>query len=581
MKTILTAIILLLAFGASSSAQFQLLGTAEEQMMNEFRITHNANYVTGALWSEESIDLQQRFELHFELMLGCENNGGAGLAFVMQKAGFATLGSGAGDLGFAGLRPCLAVEFDTYMDEFDVPHDHIAIMKNGPNHHSDNHLAGPVIANFALVDIEDCKNHKGKIIWEPGNQTLYVYFDGMMRLSYRGDIVKDIFYGSSTVYWGFTGSTGCTTNTQIVKILPTPPAPLEVEVKLEQPACGLGDMGSAKVTTNRWGSKYSCKWSTGDSYPEITNLEAGEYSVTVTNEWGEQVVKFFNIHDGSPIELEVDEKQRELIEVTGGQAPYQIITLKEFVIADSNSKVLYDKGEIITENVETLSFEVQEGAPNPRSFVEDSNPGRQIYEFLVIKAMDVKGCVKRHYFPIDKVEEVQPPVVEVPEPPQAPKPEIVENIPEVVNPVVTELTELTSSEGLGMLNGMPIIYEGDKPVSIGDRKIIHKKSKVLPVRSKVIKITVWDTEEIDGDIVSLNYNGRWILQNYQLKRKKKKLRVQLVPDQDNYLILYAHNEGSRPPNTAAFAIVDSRGVQHIALSSDLESCGTINFNYRE
>ncbi len=576
MKKAIILIALLLAILQQVHAQFVLLGTAKEQMQNEFRITHNANYVTGALWSEEPVDLNQRFELHFELMLGCENNGGAGLAFVFQKVGFSSLGSGEGDLGFAGLAPSLAVEFDTYMDEFDVPHDHIAIMKNGPNHNSSNHLAGPVIANFAIVDIEDCKDHKGKIIWEPMNQTLYVYFDGMMRLSYRGDIVKEIFYGAPTVYWGFTGATGCTTNTQIVKILPTPPAPLEVDVKIEQPQCGLANSGSAKVTTNRWGSKYSCKWSTGDSYPEIKELESGEYSVTVTNEWGEQVVKFFNIHDGSPMEIIVDEAKQEMLEIVGGQAPFESIKVREFVIGN-DAKIDFRTDGISVQDGEIMTFEVQEGAPDPRPYIRENYPNQKVYEFLVIKVKDVKGCTKSHYFPSPdlKVPKPEPPVEVVEEVEE----EVI--IPEPVVEEVPELEERTSVSGLGLLNGMPIIYEGNKPVAIGDREIIHKQSKVMPVRSKSVKITVWDTEEIDGDIVSLNFNGKWILQNYQLKRKKKKLRVQLIPEQDNYLILYAHNEGSRPPNTAAFAIVDSRGVQHIALSSDLQSCGTINFNYRE
>ncbi|NJK82788.1 MAG: OmpA family protein [Saprospiraceae bacterium] len=83
----------------------------------------------------------------------------------------------------------------------------MAIMANGYLHHSSG-LAGPV----AIPNIEDCRTHSLKVIWSPSTKQLEVYLDNKMKLSYKGDIVKDIFLGDSQIYWGITAATGRYTN---------------------------------------------------------------------------------------------------------------------------------------------------------------------------------------------------------------------------------------------------------------------------------------------------------------------------------------------------------------------------------
>ena len=116
------------------------------------------------------------------------------------------------------------------------------------------------------------------------------------------------------------------------------------------------------------------------------------------------------------------------------------------------------------------------------------------------------------------------------------------------------------------------------PDSLGDRRV--RAGKRVVVASEDIEIAVWDEEIVDGDTISIFLNGEWLIKEYALQKKKKKLKVKINKNADNYFILYAHNEGSRPPNTAALTIYD--GVRHsqMALSSDMKKCDAVNFKFK-
>lgn len=76
-----------------------------------------------------------------------------------------------------------------------------------------------------------------------------------------------------------------------------------------------------------------------------------------------------------------------------------------------------------------------------------------------------------------------------------------------------------------------------------------ERSKSIQVRRKNITIFIRDNANIDGDTISMSLNGNFILSNYGLGRKPKKIKLPLDYG-TNQLIAYAHNEGSVSPNTA-------------------------------
>jgi hypothetical protein len=89
-----------------------------------------------------------------------------------------------------------------------------------------------------------------------------------------------------------------------------------------------------------------------------------------------------------------------------------------------------------------------------------------------------------------------------------------------------------------------------------------------------ITISLWDAEAIDGDTVSLILNGEYILRNQALTADKIDVKAKLQQGK-NYLVLYAHNQGKYPPNTAAIIVDDGERKNQIELKSNLKSNGAI------
>lgn len=62
------------------------------------------------------------------------------------------------------------------------------------------------------------------------------------------------------------------------------PEAIEISSTSTSPTCAGGDDGSATIALNGGGDVFSIEWSTGDTTLMVTNLTAGTYTVTVTNE---------------------------------------------------------------------------------------------------------------------------------------------------------------------------------------------------------------------------------------------------------------------------------------------------------
>ena len=102
----------------------------------------------------------------------------------------------------------------------------------------------------------------------------------------------------------------------------------------------------------------------------------------------------------------------------------------------------------------------------------------------------------------------------------------------------------------------------------------------ITVASPNVTIYVWDSGTIDGDIISLAVNGNWVTQNRTLTGSKVAIPVTLNSKGYSYLLLYAVNEGSIPPNTAAISINDGTGEQLLTLSANLSSNAALNLRVR-
>ncbi|GJM35549.1 MAG: hypothetical protein DHS20C18_45500 [Saprospiraceae bacterium] len=188
---------------------FQAYGDAVFTGDQCFQLTNAYNWSGGSIWYKKGIDLHASFSLELSLMMGCKDVDGAdGMAFVFHPEFLAQGYQGEG-MGFAGLRPSLIVEIDTWENEHlgDPPQDHVALLRDGsPNHRYG--LAGPNIIN----NIEDCRQHKVKLDWNPQAQSLQLSIDNKKVLTYSADIVKKIFHNNPVVYFGVTSATGAYNN---------------------------------------------------------------------------------------------------------------------------------------------------------------------------------------------------------------------------------------------------------------------------------------------------------------------------------------------------------------------------------
>lgn len=108
-----------------------------------------------------------------------------------------------------------------------------------------------------------------------------------------------------------------------------------------------------------------------------------------------------------------------------------------------------------------------------------------------------------------------------------------------------------------------------------------KRTKRVVVHSKKIRIRLWDINQEDGDIVSVNLNGKWVIDHFQLTNAGKYFEFELV-GQANYLVLHAHNLGEIPPNTAGISVSDGiGGEKEYTLRSNLYESDALLIEYHK
>lgn len=108
------------------------------------------------------------------------------------------------------------------------------------------------------------------------------------------------------------------------------------------------------------------------------------------------------------------------------------------------------------------------------------------------------------------------------------------------------------------------------PTKLKDRKITPSTT-ILRADSRILELELFDHMIQDGDIVSINFNGDWILENAELERAPQKLKLKLNENGKNFLLLHAVNVGRRPPNTVALKY-KYRGLdKQIVMKSDLNT----------
>ena len=117
-----------------------------------------------------------------------------------------------------------------------------------------------------------------------------------------------------------------------------------------------------------------------------------------------------------------------------------------------------------------------------------------------------------------------------------------------------------------------------------DFKLEKRKTtilKTIEVESKIVKIDLYDNGEVDGDSISLIYNGNLLLSNKRLTTKAISLNLNVDEEnQVNELVMYAENLGTIAPNTALMVVTDGPNRYEVRITSDLEKSGVIRFIHK-
>ena len=116
-------------------------------------------------------------------------------------------------------------------------------------------------------------------------------------------------------------------------------------------------------------------------------------------------------------------------------------------------------------------------------------------------------------------------------------------------------------------------------LQMGNRKNIEMSH--VTVNTKEITLNVYDNGIVDGDTVSIFYNGRLILSHQRLSEKPIVIHLKLDENIIQHkIVLFAENLGSIPPNTAL--IIVNAGDKRFELfsSSNLEENAVLVFEYK-
>jgi len=117
------------------------------------------------------------------------------------------------------------------------------------------------------------------------------------------------------------------------------------------------------------------------------------------------------------------------------------------------------------------------------------------------------------------------------------------------------------------------------PEHVRNRTVV--KTETIKLTRPTIDVFIYDNHLVDGDTLSIFFNGEWVLRNYGVVKEKKKLTLNLMENTNNYMVLFAENLGSKPPNSAVVYFVDGKQKRYITLNSDMTQCSAINFVYKK
>lgn len=102
--------------------------------------------------------------------------------------------------------------------------------------------------------------------------------------------------------------------------------------------------------------------------------------------------------------------------------------------------------------------------------------------------------------------------------------------------------------------------------------------KTIPIVQETFKVDFYDNGEVDGDSITVFYNGKIVLSHKMLTTKAISLTLSLDENvRENIITMYADNLGTIPPNTALMVVTDGDKRYEVRITSDTEKSGSVIF----
>jgi zinc protease len=100
-------------------------------------------------------------------------------------------------------------------------------------------------------------------------------------------------------------------------------------------------------------------------------------------------------------------------------------------------------------------------------------------------------------------------------------------------------------------------------------------AKTVEISSSEITLELYDNAEVDGDKVSLFFNGTKVVNNQPLTAQPLTVKIKAVKG-NNQIVMFAENLGTVPPNTAYLVIKAGDKEYKLQLESDMKQSAAIN-----
>lgn len=231
----------------------------------------------------------------------------------------------------------------------------------------------------------------------------------------------------------------------------------------------------------------------------------------------------------------------------------------------------------------------------PSMFFTDDDPS----SFMLIKTSarptiiteTMKECIETFKPPVKPLPKIsplpktvnptpkKPPVKVVPVPPPSPETPILKKQPEITRRKTLPPVATTPATKDSMIAKPPVKVNTLPPTTNGR---VDKELRRIVVNDRKIKLNIYDNGTIDGDTISIYYNGRTVIKNKGLNANPLVVEVELDENITLHsIVMFAENLGSIAPNTALVVFTTADGKRYeLYASATLQQNAAIVFEYK-